>query len=116
MQRKLKQMPEADRRVLENSGMRELAFGPPAHDAMRQGMRIFVYEMGLYSRPLGFDLSQVRVPVRVWHGLRDANVPVDIARYVAANIPGATLHIEPEAGHLFGLGDPAGLMQQVVAP
>lgn len=116
MQRKLRQMPEADRRVLERAEMRELSFGPPARDALRQGMKIFVYEMGLYSRPLGFDLSEVHVPVRVWHGLRDVNVPVDIARYVAASVPGATLQIEPEAGHLFGFGDPAGLMRQVTTP
>lgn len=116
LQRRLKGRPEADRRVLERREMRELSFGPPALDAMRQGMSIFVYEMGLYGRPLGFDLSQVRVPVRVWHGQRDANVVVDIARYVAAEVPGATLHIEPEAAHLFAFGDPAGLMQQVMAP
>lgn len=116
LQRRLKGRPEADRRVLERPELRELSFGAPAHDALRQGMGIFVYEMGLYGRPLGFDLSQVRVPVRVWHGLRDANVPVDIARYVAAQVPGATLHIEPEAAHLFALGDPDGLMRQVIAP
>ena len=116
MQRKLKQVPEADRRVLERSGMPELCFGPPARDALRQGMSIYVHELGLYCRPLGFDLSQVRVPVRVWHGLQDANVPIDIARHVAAQVPGATLHIEPQAAHLFGFGDPAGLMQQVIAP
>jgi pimeloyl-ACP methyl ester carboxylesterase len=115
MQRQLKRRPEADRRVLERREMRELSFGAPARDALRQGMGIFVYEMGLYSRPLGFDLSQVRVPVRVWHGLRDANVPVEIARYVAEKVPGAQLDIEPEAAHLFAFGDPAGLMQQVLA-
>jgi pimeloyl-ACP methyl ester carboxylesterase len=116
LQRRLKGRPEADRRVLERREMRELSFGPPAHDALRQGMGIFVHEMGLYGRPLGFDLSQVRVPVRVWHGQQDANVPVDIARYVAAQVPGATLHIDPEAAHLIGFGNPAGLMQQVMAP
>jgi pimeloyl-ACP methyl ester carboxylesterase len=116
LQRRIKRMPEADRQLLERREMRELSFGPPARDALRQGMGIFVYELNLYGRPLGFDLSQIRVPVRVWHGQRDANVSVDIARHVAAQVPGATLHIEPEAGHLFAFGDPAGLMQQVIGP
>lgn len=116
MRRKLAQMPEADRRVLERSDMRELFYGAPARDSLRQGMKIFVHELGLYSRPLGFELSQVRVPVRVWHGLQDANVVVDIARYVAANVPAAKLQIEPEAGHLFAFQDPAGMMQQALGP
>lgn len=115
LQRQIKRRPEADRRLLERREMRELSFGPPARDALRQGMGIFVHEMGLYGRPLGFELSQVKVPVRVWHGQQDGNVPVDIARYVAAQVPGAELHIEPEAGHLIGFADPAGLMRQVMA-
>lgn len=116
LQRKLKQLPEADRRVLERSGMLELCYGAPAQDALRQGMGIFVQEMALYAKPLGFELAEVLVPVRVWHGLLDANVVIDIARYVAASVPGAMLTIEPEAAHLFGFGDPDGLMQQAIGP
>ena len=116
MKRKLKQVPEADRRVLERSDMRELSFGAPARDALRQGMGIFVHEMALYGKPLGFELSQVRVPVRVWHGLKDVNVVIDIARYVASSVPGAKLTIEPESAHLFGFDDPDGMMQQIIAP
>jgi pimeloyl-ACP methyl ester carboxylesterase len=116
IKRKLKQLPEADRRVLERSDMRELSFGAPARDAMRQGMGIFVHEMALYGEPLGFELAEVRAPVRVWHGLLDANVVIDIARYVAASVPGARLTIEPESAHLFGFGNPDGMMQQAIGP
>jgi pimeloyl-ACP methyl ester carboxylesterase len=115
-QRKLKQLPPADRLILERSGMRELCYGAPAQDALRQGLGIFVEEMALYAQPMGFELSAVRVPVRVWHGLKDVNVVIDIARYVASSVPNATLTIEPEAAHLFGFGDPDGLMQQAVGP
>ena len=116
VKRKLKQLPEADRRVLLSSGVLELCYGAPARDALRQGMGMFVYELALYGRPLGFELSQVRVPVRVWHGLLDANVVIDIARYVASTVPGATLTIEPECAHLFGFANPDGLIQQAIAP
>lgn len=116
VQRKLKQMPLADRRVLERREMLELCYGAPAQDALRQGMGIFVQEMALYAKPLGFELSQVKAPVRVWHGLLDVNVVIDIARYVAASVPGAQLTIVPEAAHLFGFGDPDGMMQQAIAP
>jgi pimeloyl-ACP methyl ester carboxylesterase len=116
VQRKLGQMPEADRLVLQRPDMLELSYGAPARDALRQGMKIFVYELALYGRPLGFELSQVRVPVRVWHGLKDANVAIDIARYVAESVPDGKLHIEPDAAHLFAFQDPAGMMQQAIAP
>jgi pimeloyl-ACP methyl ester carboxylesterase len=96
--------------------MRELAYGAPMSDAMRQGMKTFVHELALYRQPLGFELSEVRVPVRVWHGLQDVNVSVEIARYVAASVPGAKLTIEADAAHLFAFQDPAGLMQQAIAP
>lgn len=116
MRRRLAMMPAPDRRVIERADMRELAYGAPMHDAMRQGMKIFVHELALYRQPLGFELSEVRVPLRVWHGQQDVNVSVEIARYVAANVPNAKLQIEPEAAHLFAFQDPAGMMQQVIAP
>jgi len=112
----LARMPKPDRLLIERSDMQELAYGAPSRDSLRQGMGIFVYEVGLYSRPLGFELSRIRTPVRIWHGAQDANVPLAIARYVAAQVPGAQLHIDPEAAHLFALGNPAGMMTQVLAP
>jgi pimeloyl-ACP methyl ester carboxylesterase len=115
MRRKLAFMPEADRRVVACADIRELVYGAPARDSLRQGMKIFVHELALYGGPLGFELSQVGVPVRVWHGQQDANVVVDIAHYVAKCVPGATLHIEPEAAHLFAVQDPAGMMRQALA-
>lgn len=116
MRRSIAQRPEPDRRVMGRTDFHELAFGAPARDSLRQGMKIFVHELALYGRPLGFELSQVRVPVRVWHGMQDANVAVDVARYVAENVPGAKLQLEPDAAHLFAFQDVAGLMQQALAP
>lgn len=116
MRRKLAMRPAPDRRVLERADMRELSFGAPMRDAMRQGWKIFVHELALYREPLGFKLSEVRVPVRVWHGQQDVNVSIAIARYVADSVPGAKLTIEPDAAHLFAFEDPAGMMQQVIAP
>lgn len=116
MKRQRAQMAPADRRLIARADMFELAYGEPSRDCFRQGMKTFVREMGLYSRPLGFDLSQVKVPVRVWHGLEDTNVIVDVARYAAASIPGAKLNIEPEGGHLIALDNPAEFMRQAFFP
>ena len=45
-------------------------------------------------------LPAIRVPTLVLHGSKDAIVPLDVARYVAARIAGARLVELPEAGHL----------------
>jgi pimeloyl-[acyl-carrier protein] methyl ester esterase len=42
----------------------------------------------------------IGVPTAVIHGARDALAPVEAGRWLAANIPGATLHELADAAHL----------------
>ncbi|HEY3247126.1 MAG TPA: alpha/beta fold hydrolase [bacterium] len=46
-------------------------------------------------------IGDLHAPVLILHGERDRVVPVENARLLAARIPGARLHIFPDAGHLF---------------
>lgn len=48
----------------------------------------------------GFDPARIEVPVSLWHGGQDRFVPVAHGKWLAANIPGARLHLLPEEGHL----------------
>lgn len=50
--------------------------------------------------PWGFDLSQIRVPVQIWHGGQDRFVPVTHGQWVSARIRNADVHLEPDQGHL----------------
>ena len=52
-----------------------------------------------FSRPWGFDIRQISCPVAVWHGGKDPLVPPAHATWLAANIPAARLHVEPDEGH-----------------
>lgn len=52
----------------------------------------------------GFNLSEVRVPVKIWHGREDRMVPVQHGRWLAANVPGAEADISDGDGHLTLLG------------
>jgi pimeloyl-ACP methyl ester carboxylesterase len=45
-------------------------------------------------------LSAIRVPTLLLHGREDAIVPIEVARYMAEQIPGAQLVEIPGAGHL----------------
>ena len=56
------------------------------------------------ERPLrgleGFFLQEIRVPVWLWHGERDPNASVAMARQLAAAIPGCRTTFYPGEGHL----------------
>lgn len=51
-------------------------------------------------RPWGFGLEQIRVPVLLLHGRRDAFVPAAHARWLAARIPGVDARTFDDEGHL----------------
>jgi pimeloyl-ACP methyl ester carboxylesterase len=48
----------------------------------------------------GFDLRDIQVPVKIWHGRQDRMVPVQHGQWLAANIPGAEADISDRDGHL----------------
>ncbi len=94
------ELPEADRRVLQNAEL-------PARDAMfffvdsmRHGARGALHDYRLLSTPWGFNPEDVHVPVRWWHGLDDQTVPAEEAHATTANLPIVTATFVPDTGHL----------------
>jgi pimeloyl-ACP methyl ester carboxylesterase len=49
-----------------------------------------------------FPLSEVKTPVHLWHGARDTNAPIAIARRLARELPDATLHVSDSSEHDIG--------------
>lgn len=54
----------------------------------------------LFVTPWGFAPEEISVPTSIWHGDRDAAVPLDVARFFARSIPASSLTVVPGAGHL----------------
>ena len=52
----------------------------------------------------GFDLGDIAVPVKVWHGREDRFVPVQHGQWLAASVPGAEADISDRDGHLTMIG------------
>ena len=90
----------ADRVAMADPRARRLATAAAA-EAFRQGTRGAVQEARICFTAWGFDPATIKVPVHVWHGETDTNVPVAMARRIADLVPGARLTIYPQEGHLF---------------
>ncbi len=74
--------------------------GESLSEAFRDGSRGPAWEMGLYTRPWGFRLEDIRAPVHLWHGEQDANAPISMGRYLATSIPECRATFYPGEGHL----------------
>ena len=73
-----------------------------AHSSKTTG-RAATQDFTLFTRDWGFRLEDITVPVHIWQGDADINVPPAHASRQAAMIPGAVLHLSPGEGHLLAL-------------
>jgi pimeloyl-ACP methyl ester carboxylesterase len=98
----LKGVPAADAEILRRPEVRA-TFVADTLESMRQGPEGTVTDLRLYTGPYDFALEDIAVPVHLFHGDADANVPIAIGRDVAARIPDCTATFVPGAGHLWFL-------------
>ena len=71
-------------------------------DALRQGTRAAMQELALIRPPWPVPLSEVTTPVHLWHGALDTNAPIANSRYLARELPDATLHVSDSSDHNIG--------------
>jgi pimeloyl-ACP methyl ester carboxylesterase len=91
-------LPEVDRRVLSAEFGADMAGN--FHEGLRPGVDGWVDDDLAFTRPWGFELSDVDVPVFLWQGTEDLMVPPSHGEWLAARIPGVTAHLEEGEGHL----------------
>ena len=72
--------------------------------ALQPGFDGWIDDDLAFTRPWGFELDSIRVPVRIWQGELDRLVPAAHGRWLAARIPGATFRLAEGQGH-FSLGE-----------
>jgi pimeloyl-ACP methyl ester carboxylesterase len=61
------------------------------------------------------DVADLTVDTVLLHGADDANVPIGIARWLAAQVPASRLIETPGAAHLFTLERPQLILDLVVS-
>ena len=96
------EIDEADRAVLARADMARTIreFGA---DLATGGFWGWVDDDLAFTRPWGFDLAEVAVPVEVRYGAKDTLVPAAHGAWLAGHVPGATAVVEDDEGHM---GDP----------
>ena len=70
-------------------------------EAFRQGGAAFAQDLILFAERWPFDLSEITVPVHIWHGEADTIIPAAWARALSVALPDSSLHAVADAGHLW---------------
>jgi pimeloyl-ACP methyl ester carboxylesterase len=91
--------PKADEELMDLLAVREACILSEM-EAFRPGLRGFAWDARLLTRPWGFPLEGIRVPVLLWHGSADNTTPIPMARYVASRVPAAKPYFYPGEAHL----------------
>jgi pimeloyl-ACP methyl ester carboxylesterase len=99
-ERWLAPLPHEDRRLLAGRSAGDLAADAREALAVPDG---YLSDAALVFRAWGFELADVRCPMTLWYGERDANAPPRNGRWLAERLPRATLHLLPGLGHLESL-------------
>lgn len=98
----LLEMPESDRRVVADHGVRSMLRlnyreALRSHDAGG-----WIDDVVAFNQHWGFVVEDIPGPVLLWHGEDDVFSPVEHSRWLAEHIPHAHLRVEAGAAH-FGV-------------
>ena len=93
--------PEGDQRVFADREM-EAMFVDDIVVVIKGRCQAVIDDVRLFGRDWGFRLTDVKVPVRWWHGDADPLVPLAAAQAAVSHLPDAELILRPGESHLGG--------------
>jgi pimeloyl-ACP methyl ester carboxylesterase len=109
------ELPEADRRVVADAGIRALLAKNYA-EALRDSAGGWIDDALAFCSPWGFNPSDIRIPVLLWHGERDVFSPATHTRWLAKQIPTAQLSVRPDAAHFSALEVMPDILSWLIRP
>ena len=68
-----------------------------------------------FVTPWGFELSDIRVPVALWHGQQDRAVPFAHGRWLVDHVPGAHGVLTEDHGHFSLMVRPEALLDELLS-
>lgn len=108
-------LPDADKELLARRPDVRDGMKADGVEALAQGPDATAYECCMFVQPWGFDVSEIRVPVVIWHGDDDRNAPLAHAQALAAKIPDAELIVWSGMGHLTAIERGKDVLEKLVA-
>jgi pimeloyl-ACP methyl ester carboxylesterase len=99
MERDAATRPRADAELWKIDSIREVCYASTV-EALRHGTKGYAWEARLLTRPWNLPLEKIRIPVTLWHGTRDRTTPIQMAKYLADQIPNSKLYICEKEAHL----------------
>ncbi|WP_232534073.1 alpha/beta fold hydrolase [Plantactinospora sp. KBS50] len=84
--------------MVENAGIRRLLESTYT-EALRQGPYGWIDDMLALRRPWKFSVSDILVPMLLWHGADDEFSPVRHTQWLAERIPGSIIEVQPGKAH-----------------
>jgi pimeloyl-ACP methyl ester carboxylesterase len=91
-------LPASDRRVISNFKIRGM-LSSNFSEAFRHSSAGWVDDVLSFVSSWTFDPGRIRVPTLIWHGGRDALIPVRHACWLEQQIGTAKLQVQHDAGH-----------------
>jgi pimeloyl-ACP methyl ester carboxylesterase len=106
-------LPGADRAALTGEFAEDLAAS--FREGLRAGAEGWIDDDLAFTRPWGFSLAEISVPVMIWQGSVDLMVPFAHGQWLASRLPAASAHLEDGEGHLsIGLGKIDAMLDELV--
>lgn len=93
------QVAAPDQAALQQADIQKVLQGMVS-GAFQSGTRGVAWDWKLEALPWGFDLGEVKMPVRLWHGEEDRLVPPAHGRYMAKALPNCQARFVPGEGHV----------------
>ncbi|HEV2637483.1 MAG TPA: alpha/beta hydrolase [Actinocrinis sp.] len=109
-----KDLPESDRMVIADYGIKEMLVSN-FHEGLRRSTSGWLDDSLSFLEPWGFSLADICVPVLLWHGEEDIFSPVSHTQWLAKHIPHADVSIESGAAHFGSVAVLPGMLRRLVA-
>jgi pimeloyl-ACP methyl ester carboxylesterase len=109
-----KRVTPADRAVLSRTEVKA-NLQQAIREGLKPGIKGALQDLRLFCSPWGLPLADIDVPTVVWQGSDDTIVPPNAAYHLAAQLPHCRLDVIQEAGHYWGFGNFARVLDTVKA-
>jgi pimeloyl-ACP methyl ester carboxylesterase len=92
-------MPAVDHAAMANPE-RMAIYQQAVMESVKQGVKGAAWDIRMNVREWDFDLDEIQIPLVLFHGGLDRNVPLTLVEQTVNDLPAAQLITYPEDGHL----------------